>query len=63
MTQEQIESIYSKLEAGHTLHGQEALYFLALHFSNATHGNYSPEQLLGRIGSYSITLKKEDYFD
>ena len=63
MTEEQIENLYVKLNDGEKLIGQEALYFLALQFSNATHGNYSPEALLHRVAlDYSIQIQKEtDY--
>lgn len=55
----EMESIYEKYQKGQELKNEEALAFLAIQFSNATHGNYEPELLLSRIiNDFSITIKK-----
>lgn len=55
-----VEALFDRLDAGEKLEGVEALAVLAGAFSNATHNNYSAEQLVHRVGgnSYRITLEK-----
>jgi hypothetical protein len=56
-----VESLFDRLDAGEKLEGEEALAVLAGGFSNATHGNYSAEQMVERSGAasrYKVTIEK-----
>jgi hypothetical protein len=55
------EDLFDRLEAGEKLEGYAALAVLAGGFSNATHGNYSAEQMVERTSltsQYRITVEK-----